>query len=70
MLTSHLKLPSCILASNSKIFTWVKFFRYKTASSALLLSGSDTISNSGVPALFKSTCETLPAWTFFPASFS
>ena len=73
-LISHLKLPSCILPSQIPIHctSSCNFFAYATASAAEVISGSDTISKSGVPARFKSMpvpFSTTPC-VDFPASSS
>ena len=45
-------------------------FKYSLASSALRSSGSPTISTSGTPLRFRSTCDPAAPCTFFPASSS
>ncbi len=70
-LASQRKLPSCMLPSQMPIqrTSACSAFAYATASAALRMSGSDTISRSGVPARlrsmpvipWKSSCSDLPA---------
>ena len=57
ILASHLKLPSSIFPSQmSKYLTsFLTSFRYWYASSEDLISGSETISTKGTPALLRST---------------
>ena len=71
ILASHLNDPSSIFPSLMPKHLTIEciFLRYATASLADLMSGSDTISINGVPALFKSialspskrSCIDLPA---------
>ena len=73
-LMSHLKLPSCMLPSQIPIHctSSCNFFAYATASAAEVMSGSDTISKSGVPARLRSIpvpCSTTPC-DDLPASSS
>ena len=53
---------------------WRSFLAKATASWALLISGSDTISINGVPARLRSIPETpdlkFPSWSDLPASSS
>ena len=70
-LASQRKLPSCMLPSQMPIqrTSACSVLAYATASSELRMSGSLTISSSGVPARFrsmpdmpwKSSCSDLPA---------
>ena len=55
--TSALNEPSCILQSDTSIYSNIdfNFLRYLSTSSTPLKSGSETISINGTPALFKST---------------
>ena len=73
-LTSALNEPSCILQSETSIYSSIdfNFLKYASTSSALLKSGSETISIKGTPALFKSTRLPPPksSWFSFPASSS
>ena len=57
VLTSALNEPSCILQSDTSIYSSIdfNFFKYASTSSIERKSGSDTISIKGTPALFKST---------------
>ena len=55
--TSHRIDPSAIFPSHmsKKVTSCLIALKYATASFAFDISGSDTISSRGVPALFKST---------------
>ena len=59
MFTSERMLPSSRLQSLTPAYTSISFnaVKYAIASSALDMSGSDTISISGVPPRLKSTPE-------------
>ena len=71
---SHLIEPSAIFPSEISRYLIMECidFKYATASSGELISGSDTISIKGVPALFKSIPDwpSKSSWRDFPASSS
>jgi hypothetical protein len=59
-LASQRKLPSCMLPSQMPSHTTsaCRALAYSTASALLRMSGSETISSSGVPARLRS----MPVW--------
>lgn len=61
--TSQRREPSCILPllTPKYLTNLCNSAAYSAASIPFLMSGSETISSKGTPALFRSTCETIPS---------
>lgn len=61
--TSQRREPSCILPllTPKYLTNLCNSAAYSDASIPFLMSGSETISSKGTPALFRSTCEKIPS---------